>query len=387
MISDRAQHINPSLTLAISAKAKEMKAKGIDVISFGAGEPDFDTPEHIKKAAIQAIQNGFTKYTTTSGIIELKEAICKKFERDNNLRYKTENILVSTGAKQCLYNLIQVLINPGDRVILPVPYWVSYEEMVKLAGGKCDIIQTKHFRLDPEDLKKNITKKTKLLILNSPSNPTGYVYSKDELQEIAKICVEKNMYVISDEIYEPLIYEKKHISIAELGEDIKKLTIVVNGVSKAYSMTGWRLGYCAGEKDIIRGAALLQDHLTSNANSIAQKAAVEALNGPQEVVDMMREVYKKRRDYIVGRLKNIPKLAVSIPDGAFYVFVDVSRLYKGTITTSGEFCKQLLEKKYVAAVPGSAFGDDRFIRLSYATSDENIRKGIDRLEEFVYDIV
>lgn len=387
MISKRASQINPSLTLAISAKAKEMKKSGIDVISFGAGEPDFDTPENIKEAAIQAIKEGFTKYTTTSGIPELKDAICKKFERDNRLSYKRENILVSTGAKQCLFNLMQVLINPGDHVVLPVPYWVSYEEMVKLAGGKCDLVKTKEFRLDPNDLRKAITEKTKLLILNSPSNPTGYVYSKSELQEIADICVEKNILVVSDEIYEPLIYEKKHVSIAELGEKIKELTIVVNGVSKAYSMTGWRIGYCAGEKSIIRATALLQDHSTSNPNSIAQKAAVEALNGPQEIVGVMRDAYKKRRDYIVGRLSKIKQVSVSVPDGAFYVFVNISALFNATIRNSAEFCTQLLEKKYVAAVPGSAFGDDSFIRLSYATSDSNIQKGLDRLEGFVRDIV
>lgn len=387
MISKRASQINPSLTLAISAKAKEMKANGIDVISFGAGEPDFDTPENVKEVAIKAIRNGFTKYTTTSGIPELKDAICKKFERDNHLSYKRENILVSTGAKQCLFNLMQVLLNPGDRVVLPVPYWVSYEEMVKLAGGECDLVPTKDFRLDPTDFRNAITDRTKLLILNSPSNPTGYVYSKEELQHIADICVEKNILVISDEIYEPLIYEKKHISIAELGEKIKELTVVVNGVSKAYSMTGWRIGYCAGDKAIIRAAALLQDHMTSNPNSIAQKAAVEALSGPQEIVRTMRDAYKKRRDYIVARLSKIKGVSVSVPDGAFYVFVNVSGLFNKTLRNSSEFCTQLLEKKYVAAVPGSAFGDDSFIRLSYATSDKNIENGLDRLEGFVRDIV
>lgn len=387
MISKRASQINPSLTLAISAKAKEMKANGIDVISFGAGEPDFDTPENVKEAAIQAIRNGFTKYTTTSGIPELKDAICKKFERDNHLSYKRENILVSTGAKQCLFNLMQVLLNPGDRVVLPVPYWVSYEEMVKLAGGVCDLVPTKDFRLDPTDFRNAITDRTKLLILNSPSNPTGYVYSKEELQQIADICVEKNILVISDEIYEPLIYEKKHVSIAELGEKIRELTVVVNGVSKAYSMTGWRIGYCAGDKAIIRAAALLQDHMTSNPNSIAQKAAVEALSGPQEIVRTMRDAYKKRRDYIVARLSKIKGVSVSVPDGAFYVLVNVSGLFNKTLRNSSEFCTQLLEKKYVAAVPGSAFGDDSYIRLSYATSDKNIENGLDRLEGFVRDIV
>lgn len=383
MISTRAQNIQPSLTLAISARAKEMKAQGVDVISFAAGEPDFDTPPHIKQAAVDAIKSGFTKYTTTSGIIELKEAICRKFVRDNNLAYAPENILVSTGAKQCLYNLIQVLINPGDHAVLPVPYWVSYEEMVKLAGGVCDKVQTKQFRLDPNDLETIITDKTKLLILNSPSNPTGYVYSEKELREIANICVKHNIMVISDEIYEPLVYEKKHISIAQLGDDIKRLTIVVNGLSKAYSMTGWRIGYCAGDKAIIRAAALLQDHSTSNPNSIAQKAAVVAINGPQQVVTVMKEAYKTRRDYMAKSIAQMNNVQVSVPDGAFYVFVDVSKHYTKDCSGSAAFCTKLLEEQHVAAVPGCAFGDDRFVRFSYATSDENIRKGMDRLKAFL----
>lgn len=385
MISTRAQSIQPSLTLAISARAKEMKAKGVDVISFAAGEPDFDTPHHIKNAAIEAIQSGFTKYTTTSGILELKEAICRKFVRDNNLIYAPENILVSTGAKQCLYNIIQVLINPGERVILPVPYWVSYEEMVKLAGGVCDRVPTKQFRLDPHDLESAITDKTKMLILNSPSNPTGYVYTKNELQEIAKLCIKHHIFVISDEIYEPLVYEKKHMSIAQLSDDIKRLTIVVNGLSKAYSMTGWRIGYCAGDKGVIRAAALLQDHSTSNPNSIAQKAAVAAINGPQQVVATMRDVYHSRRDYMVSRIAAMKNVEIATPDGAFYVFVNVSKHYTKDCVGSSAFCTKLLEEQHVAAVPGCAFGDDRFVRFSYATSDENIRKGMDRLEAFLND--
>lgn len=386
MLSKRALQINPSPTLAITAKAKEMKKQGLDVISFGAGEPDFDTPEHIKLAAIQAIKDGFTKYTATSGIPELKKAICEKLERDNGLEYLPENILVSTGAKQCLYNLLQVLVNPGDEVMIPVPYWVSYEEMVKLAGGVCKFLKTVDFKINKAILNKAISKKTKVLMLNSPSNPTGAVYEQNELEEIAKFCVKHNIYVISDEIYEALIYGKKHVSIASLGSEIKKLTIVVNGVSKAYSMTGWRIGYCAGEKEIIKAASALQDHSTSNANSIAQKAALEAIVGPQDTIGVMKEAYEKRRDYMLKRLKKMKGLKVTKPEGAFYVFIDVSALFSKTIGNSAAFCKELLEKKYVAAIPGAAFGDDRYIRLSYATSDANIEKGLDRLEEFVESI-
>jgi aspartate aminotransferase len=383
MISQRAQAIKPSMTFAISAKAKEMKAKGLPVISFGTGEPDFDTPDNIKEAGIKAIVDGFTKYTQTSGILELKQAICTKFKRDNNLEYLPENILVSTGAKQSLYNIFQILINPGDRVLIPKPYWVSYEEMVKLAGGICDFIQPVNLKITGEDVKQALTKDTKVLIINSPSNPTGAVYSREELASIAKVCVENNIYVISDEIYEALIYDTKHSSIAELGEDIKKLTIIVNGVSKAYSMTGWRIGYCAGDKNIIKAMAFLQDHSTSNANSIAQKAAVEALNGSQSAVIEMRNAYKKRRDYVLKRLKAMKNISVTKPDGAFYVFVNISKLFSSKIPDSFEFCNQLLNTKYVAAIPGGAFGDDRYIRLSFATSDDNLIKGMDRIEEFI----
>lgn len=388
MLSKRALQINPSPTLAITAKAKEMKKQGLDVVSFGAGEPDFDTPENVKAAAIQAIKDGFTKYTATSGIPELKQAICEKFKKDNGLDYLPENILVSAGAKQCLYNILQVLINPGDEVMIPVPYWVSYEEMVKLAGGVCKFLKpVKDFKINVAVLKKSVTKKTKLLMLNSPSNPTGAVYDAKELEEIAKFCVKHNIYVISDEIYEALIYGKKHVSIASFGSEIKKLTIVVNGLSKAYSMTGWRLGYCAGEKEIIKAATSLQDHSTSNANSITQKAAIEAITGPQDTVAMMRKAYVKRRDYMLKRLKAMKGLKVEKPDGAFYVFVDVSSLFNKTINDSVAFCKELLEKKHVAAIPGVAFGDDRYIRLSYATSDANIEKGLDRLGEFVASLI
>ncbi|MFA5137030.1 MAG: pyridoxal phosphate-dependent aminotransferase [Patescibacteria group bacterium] len=384
MISKRAMSITPSATLTITARAKAMKKDGIDVVSFGAGEPDFDTPDHIKKAAQDAMLAGFTKYTPTSGIPELKQAICRKLKVDNGLDYAPEQILVSTGGKQCLYNIIQVTIDPEDEVIIPQPSWVSYEEMVKLAEGKTVFVKTKDFKMSPSLFEKAITKKTRMLILNSPSNPTGAMYSKQELEEISRICVKYSILVLSDEIYEKLIYGKEHISIASLGEDIKKLTVVINGVSKTYSMTGWRIGYCAGPVEIIQAATRLQDHTTSNANSIAQKAAVAALTGTdKQFIEEIVAEYKTRRDYMVKTLNSIPGIKVSLPDGAFYVFADVSRLYKGTITDSVDFCSKLLEKKHVAVIPGSAFGDDKYIRLSYATSMEQIVKGLKRLSEFV----
>lgn len=386
MISQRAFAIKPSLTFAISAKAKEMKARGLPVVSFGAGEPDFDTPPHVKEAAILAIKEGFTKYTQTSGMPELKEAICAKFRRDNALEYKNENILVSAGAKQCLYNCFQVLLDPGDRVIIPTPYWVSYEEMVVLAGGVCDFVKSPSFKIDKNTLINALTPRTKVLILNSPSNPTGAVYSQKELVEIAEICKKHSLYVISDEIYEALIYDKNHFSIAQVDDEMKKRTVVVNGVSKSYAMTGWRIGYCAAEKEIIKAASNLQDHVTSNACSISQKAAIAALNGPQDIVITMKNTYRKRRDYLVGRINAIKGLDVAMPDGAFYAFVDVSKLYNEKIADSFAFCDALLDTQYVAAIPGGAFGDNDYIRLSFATSDENIKTGIDRIAAFVGEL-
>ena len=386
MISKRAARIAPSPTLAITAKAKELKESGVDVISFGAGEPDFDTPDYIKEAAISAIREGFTKYTPTSGIADLKKAVCKKFKEDNGLDYAPANILVSVGAKQCLFNLIQTLIDPGDEVLIPLPYWVSYEEMVKFADGVCVFVKSDTFALDPARLEKAVTPRTKLLILNSPSNPSGAVCSKHDLEKIADICVNHNISVISDEIYEKLTYGKPHVSIASLNERIKKLAFVVNGVSKSYAMTGWRIGYCAGDEAMIKAASALQDHSTSNPTSIAQKAALAALINKEESdrsIALMRAEYQKRRDYMVARLKKIPHVRAELPDGAFYVFADVSELYHPGMEGSVPLCKELLEKAHIALIPGAAFGDDRFVRLSYATSYENIKKGMDRLEQWV----
>jgi aspartate aminotransferase len=383
IIAKRVQHISASQTLAITALVNKMKKEGEDVISFAAGEPDFDTPKHIKQAGITAINQGFTKYTATSGIIELKLAICEKFKKDNNLIYKPENILVSNGTKQCLYNLIQVLVNPDDEVLIPIPYWVSYEEMVKLAEGRCVFLKpNKQLKITANQIERSISAKTKVLILNSPSNPSGVVYDKKELEEIARVCVKRNIIVISDEIYEKLIYGKIHYSIASFNSEINKLTMGVNGVSKSYAMTGWRIGYCAGPKEIIETASSLQDHSTANPNSIAQKAALAALTGSEECIQEMVKEYRKRRDYIIARLRTIKGIKVDMPDGAFYAFADVSKLYNKNVAVSVIFCTALLKQFFVGAIPGSAFGDDRFIRLSFATSLENIKEGVQRIEKF-----
>ncbi len=385
-LSKRASSINPSLTLSITAKAKEMKKQGLDVVSFGAGEPDFDTMIHIKDAAKQAIDEGFTKYTATAGITELREAIAGKLRRDNWLDYKTSQILVSTGAKQALYEIIMTVVDSGDEVIVPVPYWVSYEEMVKMAGGVSVFIKTRGFKLDPEDLERAVTPKTKMLILNSPVNPTGAVYDEKDLKKIAAICVKHNIFILSDEIYEKLVYDKKHVSIASINDKVKGITAVVNGISKSYSMTGWRLGYVAGPEEVIKVATRLQDHITSNASSISQKAALAAIDGPQDHIPKMIWEYKKRRDLMVEKLNSIEGVIAPLPDGAFYVFADVSAYYKGNIKGSLDFCTRLLDEAYVAVIPGVAFGDDRYVRLSYATGTEHIKRGLERMHKFCGDI-
>jgi len=368
--------------MSINSKAKEMKKQGLDVVSFAAGEPDFDTMFHIKEAAKKAIDEGFTHYTSTSGIIELKEAVCAKFRRDNWLDYEPKNIIVSTGAKQCLFNIIMVLVDPGDEVIVPIPYYLSYEEMIKIAEGKCVFLKTNNFKINSQDLEKAITPKTKMLILNSPSNPTGVVYDEKELKQIASICLKHNIYILSDEIYEKIIYGKKHVSIASVNEKIKKLVIVVNGVSKSYAMTGWRIGYAAAEEEIIKAAARLQDHTTSNPTSISQKAALAALEGPEDHVAKMVYEYKKRRDFMVDRLNRIDGVIASRPDGAFYVFANISKFYGLEVKGSLVFAQKLLEDAYVAVISGIVFGDDRYIRLSFATGMEHIKRGLDRLEKF-----
>jgi len=396
LISKRLSQIGSSPTLAITAKAKQMKQEGIDVIGFGAGEPDFDTPAHIKDAAKKAIDSGFTKYTPASGTKELKEAIGKKFETDNNLEFSPEEILVSCGAKHSIFNAILALCNEGDEVILPSPYWVSYPEMIKIAGAKSVILKTAQendFKIEPHQLQEIITSKTKLLILNSPSNPTGMVYTKDELLSISRILTEKGVFCISDEIYEKIIYDgQKHISIASLGPDIKRLTIVVNGVSKSYSMTGWRIGYAAGPEEIIRAMSNLQSHSTSNPTSISQKAALAALKGPQDALGNMVAEFARRRNYIVERLNSIEGISCLKPQGAFYVFPDVSRIVgksfkQQTIRDSVSLTQILLSQANVAVIPGSVFGADSNLRLSYATSLGNIEKGMERIRELIQNVL
>lgn len=396
MLSQRIQVLQPSPTLAITAKAKAMQEKGINIIGFGAGEPDFDTPETIKNAAKKALDSGFTKYTPTAGIPKLKEAIAAKLKRDNGLDYSAGEILVSCGAKHSLFNAVMALCDPGDEVIIPAPYWVSYIEMVNLTGGKAIILPTSQqtqFKITPQQLEKAITPKTKLFIFNSPSNPTGMIYSKKEMEALAQILADKNIVTLSDEIYEKLIYgEETHCSWASLNEKIKAKTLVINGVSKSYSMTGWRIGYAAGPKTIIQAMSNLQDHSTSNPTSIAQYGAAEALNGNETELQKMKIEFKKRRDYMVQRVNGIAGLSLTEPQGAFYAFVNVQRLlsekFNGQpIATSMQLTEILLEHAQVAVVPGSAFGAENFIRLSYATSMENIQQGLDRIETFAKKIL
>jgi len=389
-LSKRVLGIKPSPTLAIDAKAKGLKAQGIDIISFGTGEPDFDTPQNIKDAAIDAINKGFTKYCPVPGTLDLKNAIINKFKTDNNLEYTKEEIIVSCGAKHSLYNIFQTIFDEGDEVIIPAPYWVSYPDMAVLAGAKPVFINTSdknHFKVTPNDIEKVITKKTKAFVLNSPSNPTGNTYTKEELTEIANVCVKNNLLIISDEIYEKLVYDNfKFFSIAQVSQEVKEHTIVVNGVSKAFAMTGWRIGYAAGPKEIISAMTKVQSQSTSNPTSISLKAATEALNGNKDCLEMMRKEFEKRRNYIVERLNKINGIKCLKPEGAFYVFPNISELlgkeYNGKlINTDMELADYLLDQAKIAVVPGSAFGAKGYIRFSYATSMENIVKGIDRLEE------
>lgn len=389
-LATRVSTIKPSVTLAIDAKAKELRAQGVDIVGFGAGEPDFDTPGNIKEAAIRALNAGFTKYTPASGTLELKKAVCAKMKRDNGLDYKPSQVLISCGAKHALYHVAQVLYGPGDEVIIPAPYWVSYPDQVLLQDAVPVIVETReeeNFRLTGELLRKSITKKTKALILNSPSNPTGCGYTLEDLKELAEVIVEHDIYVISDEIYEKMVYGGFEFhSIAELDEEVRKRTIIINGVSKSHAMTGWRIGWAVGPEEVIKPMADIQSQSTSNPNSIAQKAAEEALNGPQNTVETMVREFDKRRQYIVDRLNAIEGVSCLNPEGAFYVFPKMSafygRKYAGqTILSSVDLCDYFLKEAKVAAVPGSAFGADPYIRLSYATSMKIIEKGLDRIQE------
>ena len=390
--SRKAKNINPSITLAITAKAKALKAEGVDVVSFGAGEPDFNTPKNIINAAIRAMEEGKTKYTPTAGILELREAICNKLEKDNNLKYNPNQIIVSTGAKQCLADVFMAILNPGDEVIVPTPYWVSYPELIKLADGIPVFVEANEkagYKYTIEDLENVVTDKTKALVLNSPNNPTGTIYQKEELEVIAEFAKKHDILIISDEMYEKLIYDgEKHISIASLSQDAYERTIVINGVSKAYAMTGWRIGYAAAKEEIIKLMVSVQSHVTSNPNSIAQYASVEALNGPtDELVKMIAE-FDNRRKFMVKRIGEIEGLDIIYPKGAFYLMINVSCVYGKaingkTIKNSLDFSSELLEEEKVAVIPGAAFGLDKFIRLSYATSQKDIEEGLNRIENFI----
>ncbi|MDI3508031.1 MAG: aspartate aminotransferase [Clostridiales bacterium] len=390
ILSRKAQTITESATLAISSKAKKMKSEGIDVVDFGVGEPDFDTPEHIKAAAIDAIKKGYTKYTPATGIPQLKQAIADKLQQDNALSYKPSDIVVSNGAKHALFNAFYAILNPGDEVLMPAPCWVSYPELVKLADGVPVMVsadESNAFKTSADVLRKYINGRTKAILINSPNNPTGAVYAEDELKAIADLACEYDLVVVSDEIYEKLIYDDaKHVSIASFNDDIKARTIVINGVSKTYAMTGWRIGYSASNEEIASIIGNVQSQATSNPNSIAQYAALAALQGTQQAVTIMVEEFKKRRDYIYQHINGIEGLSCVKPAGAFYVMMNISQ-YTGQkingcdIMGSIDFAQMLLDKAHVAVVPGEPFGDDRFVRLSYATSIEQIEKGLARIEQ------
>ena len=388
-LSHNVQRVQPSVTMQISARAAALKREGIDVVALSAGEPDFDTPDNIKKVAISAIEDGFTKYTTpSSGIIELKEAICAKFKRDNGLEYTPDTVTVNSGAKHSLFLAVAALLNPGDEVVIPTPYWVTYSEQPRLVGAEPVIVETRPengLKLTADEFRAAITPNTRMLFLCSPSNPSGAVYTRQELQALAEVAVQHGIFVLSDEIYEKLVYDGiEHVSIAALGEDIKDLTIVVNGVSKAYAMTGWRIGYAGASAEIINGMNKVQMQEVSHPSSISQKAAVEALDGPQESIEEMRIAFDQRRRYMVDRLNAMTNVQCTLPQGAFYAYPDVSKLYgsksgQRDIMDSVTLCEYLLEEGRVACVPGAGFGTQEHIRLSYATSMELIEQAMDRI--------
>ena len=391
-ISKMASQISPSPTLALDAKYKQMLKEGIPVVGFGAGEPDFETPDNIKEAAISAINAGYTRYTPASGTIELKQAIVDKVKRDTGLYYNIDNVVVSNGGKHSLTNIFMCILEEDDEVIIPSPFWVSYPEMVKMAGGKPVFLNTTEetdFKFTADMFENLITDKTRAIVLNTPSNPTGMIYSKSELEEIARVAVKHNIYVVFDEIYEKLIYDDVvHTNIATLGDEIKELTIIVNGMAKAYAMTGWRIGYTLSNVKLAKAMSNIQSHATSNPNSIAQAASVEALNGDQSAVALMKKEYERRRNYMVERINSIDGVSCLKPSGAFYVFMNVKELlnkehYGRVINTTSELCDDILERGLVALVPSEGFGIDGYVRLSYATSIENITAGLDRIEKYI----
>lgn len=391
-LSIKAGAVQPSATLAIDSKFKQMKAEGLDVVGFGAGEPDFDTPQYIKDAAIKAINDGMTKYTPASGMLELKKAICEKLQRDNGLSYEPANIVVSNGAKHALFNALNAVCNNGDEVIVPSPYWVSYTEMIYMVDAipvRIPTHERDEFKITAEQLRAAITPRSKVLMLNSPNNPTGMIYSEEELRAIADICVENDLYVISDEIYENLVYDHyKHVSIASFNDEIKKRTIVINGVSKSYAMTGWRIGYSASNPEIAKVISNFQSHAASNPNSIAQCATIAALRGPQDEMKKMVAAFDERRNYMVKRMNEIEGVHCIKPHGAFYVMMNLKKilgttLYGQKIETADQFCQLFLEKAGVALVPGTSFDAPKHCRWSYATSMKNIEEGLNRLEKFL----
>lgn len=391
-ISKRCQNIKGSVTLEIDAKAKEMKAQGLDVVGFGAGEPDFDTPEHIRQAAKEALDKGMTRYTPASGTMDLKKAICEKFLRDNGLHYEPSQIVVSNGAKHSLFNSFQALLDEGDEVIVPGPFWVSYPELVRMAGGVPVVVQAREensFKLLPCEIEAAVTGRTRAIILNSPNNPNGFVYTRQELQDIGRLAVKHDFYIISDEIYEYLVYDgAEHVSIASLGDEIKARTITINGMSKAYAMTGWRIGYACANDQIAKVMANYVSHSTGSPVAISQKASVAALTGSQEKVETMRQAFEERRNYIVERMNAIPGVSCIKPEGAFYVMMNLEKLIGKTIhgveiTDDDVFADAFLKYGLVAVVPGSGFGAPNFVRWSYATSMDNIKEGLNRLEKFL----
>jgi aspartate aminotransferase len=381
-IADRLSKVSASATLKLTAKAKQMKANGHPVINFGAGEPDFDTPEAVKEEAVRSLKSGFTKYTPTSGTPELREAVCRKFAEDQGLKYGPDNVVISCGAKHSLYNLMQVLCEPGDEILIPAPYWVSYPEMVYLAGGKPVFIETRQeegFRLSAERLARQVTPRSKILILNSPSNPTGGILEEKELKAIAEVVLRHKLICISDEIYEYYLYKGlKHVSIASLGEDIRSRTFIVNGTSKSYSMTGLRIGYLAGDAEVVKKVGILQDHSTSNPTSISQKMAVAALGLPKSYREEIRRIFEGRMNLMVQLLNKTKGFEPFTPDGAFYVFCDISKSGLG----SDELCDRLLEEIHVAAIPGKSFGSDRHVRFSFAANEKDIEQGVKRVMEW-----
>ena len=388
IISDSLKRIKPSPTITVSQKARELKAAGKDVIGLGAGEPDFDTPDNIKQAAIDAIKSGDTKYTAVDGTADLKEAIVKKFKRENNLDYKVDQITVGAGGKHVIYNAMMATLNKGDEVIIPAPYWVSYPDMVLLAGGKPKVVkcnEKNEFKLTPKQLKKAISKKTKWIIINSPSNPTGACYTKDEIENLSKILIKnKKIYILSDDIYEHITYDNFNFFTTAQIEKLKNRTLTMNGVSKSYAMTGWRIGYAAGPKEIIKAIAKIQSQSTTNPSSISQAAAVEALNGTQDFIKVRAEAFKERRDFVVNSLNQIKGISCLKPNGAFYVFSSCQKLLgkKTKLKTDKDFVEKLLEHSNVAVVQGSAFGLNGYFRISYATSMEKLKKAMERIKSF-----